>query len=178
MNETTTKKSAKTGAAAVGGETPKFPMPKFDMPKLDMPKFGIPGFEIPKFEIPAAFRDLAEQSASQAKGNYDKMKTMAEEATEVLEDTFATASKGATDCGVKLIEIARANTNAAFDFAAALLGAKSIAGVVELSTAQMRRNVEALQRQGSELTALAQKVSAESSEPVKQSLTKAFSKVA
>ena len=172
MTDTTVKtKSAKLGAAAAAGDAPKFTTPKFDIPK-------IPSFEMPKIEVPAAFRDFAEKSASQAKDNYERMKSMAEEATEVLEDTFATASKGATDCGVKLIEIARANTNSAFDYAAALLGAKSFAGVVELSTTQMRKNVETLQRQGSELTALAQKVSVEATEPVKQSITKAFNRVA
>ena len=44
------------------------------------------------------------------------MKSAAEEATDVLEDTYATATKGAADYGLKLIETARANTNAAFDF--------------------------------------------------------------
>ena len=36
------------------------------------------------------------------------MKAAAEEATDVLEDTYATASKGASDYGLKVIENARA----------------------------------------------------------------------
>ena len=83
---------------------------------FELPKFELPNFEIPKMEIPAAFREIAEKSVSQAKENYEKMKSAAEEATDVLEDTYATATKGASEYGLKCIEAARANTNATFDF--------------------------------------------------------------
>ena len=53
---------------------------------FEMPKFELPNFEIPKMEIPAAFRELAEKSVSQAKETYEKMKSAAEEATDVLEE--------------------------------------------------------------------------------------------
>ena len=49
------------------------------------------------------------------------MKTAAEEATDVLESTYSTASKGASEYGLKVIEAARTNTNAAFDFAGELM---------------------------------------------------------
>ena len=88
---------------------------------FEMPKFELPNFEVPKMEIPAAFRELAEKSVSQAKETYEKMKSAAEEATDVLEDTYATATKGASDYGLKVIEAARANTNAAFDFATQIM---------------------------------------------------------
>ena len=95
-------------------------------------------------EIPAAFRELAEKSVSQAKETYEKMKSAAEEATDVLEDTYATASKGASDYGLKMIEAARANTNAAFDFASQLMTVKSLSEMVELSTAHTRKQFETL----------------------------------
>src|SRR3954462_3288920 len=79
---------------------------------FELPKFDIPNFEMPKMEIPAAFREIAEKSVSQAKENYEKMKTAAEEATDMLEGTYATATKGASDYGLKLIEAMRQNTNA------------------------------------------------------------------
>src|SRR5262249_9115403 len=80
---------------------------------FELPKFELPNFEMPKLEIPAAFREFAEKSVSQAKENYEKMKSAAEQATDVLEDTYANASKGAADYGLKLIETARTNTNSA-----------------------------------------------------------------
>ena len=83
---------------------------------FEMPKFEMPKFEIPKVEMPAAFREFAERGVAQAKDTYEKMKAAAEEATDVLETTYSTASKGASDYGMKVIETARINTNAAFDY--------------------------------------------------------------
>jgi len=145
---------------------------------FEMPKFELPNFELPKMEIPAAFREIAEKSVSQAKETYEKMKSAAEEATDVLEDTYATASKGASDYGLKMIEAARENTNAAFDFATQLMTVKSLSEVVELSTAHTRKQFEALTAQTKELAAIAQKVATETAEPVKESFGKAFKKVA
>jgi hypothetical protein len=115
--------------AAPTFDTPKFEMPKFDMPKFDMPKFDMPKFDMPKMEIPAAFRELAEKGIAQAKDNYDKVKSAAEQATDVLEETYTTASQGASGYGVKLIETARTNSNAAFDLLSELLAAKSYSEV-------------------------------------------------
>ncbi len=129
-------------------------------------------------EAPAAFRDIAEKSQSHAKDSYEKMKSAAEEATGVLEDTYATASKGAADYSLKVIEMARENTNAAFDFAAELLGAKTFSEVVELTTAHARKQFEALSEQGKELAALAQKVATEAAEPIKEGMSKAAKKAA
>jgi phasin len=145
---------------------------------FEMPKFELPNFEIPKMEIPAAFREIAEKSVSQAKETYEKMKSAAEEATDVLEDTYAAASKGASDYGLKVIEAARANTNAAFDFATQLMTVKSLSEMVELSTAHTRKQFEALTTQSKELAAIAQKVATDSAEPVKESFGKVFKKVA
>jgi phasin len=152
--------------------------PAFEFPKFEIPKFEIPHFEMPKLEIPAAFREFAEKSVSQAKENYERMKGAAEEATDLLEDTYATASKGTSDYGLKVIEAARANTNAAFDFAAEAMTVKSFSDFVELSTGHARKQFEQLTAQSKELAALAQKVATATAEPVKESVTKAFKKVA
>jgi phasin len=141
---------------------------------FEMPKFELPHFEIPKMEIPAAFRELAEKSVSQARENYEKMKSAAEEATDVLEDTYATATKGVAEYGLKVIEAARANTNAGFDFASQLVTVKSVAEIVELSTAHARKHFEAVVAQSKELAAIAQKTAADTAEPVKESFGKAF----
>jgi phasin len=145
---------------------------------FEFPKFGIPNFEMPKMEVPAAFREFAEKGVSQAKEHYEKMKCAAEEATGLLEGTYATASKGASEYGFKVIEAARTNTNAAFDFASELMGAKSFSDFVELSTAHARKQFETLTAQSKELASLAQKVATETAEPVKESVSKAFKKVA
>jgi phasin len=164
MAETaTTPPKMKTKPAASPFEMPKFEMPKFDMPKVEMP---------------AAFREFAERGVAQAKDTYEKMKAVAEEATDVLETTYSTASKGASDYGLKVIEAARVNTNAAFDYAGELLAAKTFSEVIELSSAHARKQFEALTRQSKELSALAQKVATDTAEPIKNGMNKAFAKVA
>jgi phasin len=141
---------------------------------FEMPKFEIPKFEIPKVEVPAAFREIAEKGLSQAKESYEKMKAAAEEATDVIEDTYSTASKGASDYGLKLIEVARVNTNAAFDFANEMFKVKSPSEMVELTTAHARKQFETMSAQGKELATLAQKVATESVEPIKSGVNKAL----
>src|SRR5262249_57224254 len=145
---------------------------------FEMPKFELPNFDLPKMEITGAARELAEKTVTQAKENYERMKSAAEEATDVLEDTYATATKGCSDYGLKVIEAARENTNAAFDFASQLMTVKSLSEAVELSTSHVRKQFEALTAQSKELVAIAQKVAADTAEPVKESFGKALKKVA
>ncbi len=155
-----------------------FEMPKFEMPKFEMPKFDMPQFDMPKMEMPAAFRELAEKSVAQAKENYEKMKSMAEEATDLMEDTYTTASKGCSGYGLKLIETARANTDAAFDLMSGLMGAKSYSEVVELTSGYMRKQFETMTAQAKELSEHAQKVATETAEPIKESFNNALKKAA
>jgi phasin len=161
---TTTPPKAKTSKPSTGA----FEMPKFEMPK----------FEMPKVEMPAAFREFAERGVAQAKDTYEKMKAAAEEATDMLETTYSTASKGSSDYGLKVIEAARVNTNAAFDFFSEMITAKSLSEVIELSSAHTRKQFETLTKQSKELGTLAQKVATETAEPIKSGINKALSKVA
>ena len=143
-----------------------------------MPKFEMPKFDMPKVEMPAAFREFAERGVAQAKDTYEKMKAAAEEATDVLETTYSTATKGASDYGLKVIEAARVNTNAAFDFAGEVHGREDAVGSHRTLHAHARKQFEALTAQSKELGALAQKVATETAEPIKSGMNKAFSKVA
>jgi phasin len=158
--------------------TTKSAFTPFDVSKFEMPKFELPGFDLPKFEVPAAFREAAEKGVAQAKEGWEKMKSATEEATEVLEESYTTAAKGASEYGLKVIDAARTNTNAAFDFATGIATAKSLSELVELSTAHARKQFETVSAQTKELTSLAQKVTADTVEPFKTGFTSAFKKVA
>jgi phasin len=158
--------------------TPKTKTSKPMTSAFEMPKFELPKFDMPKVEMPAAFREFAERGVAQAKDTYEKMKAAAEEATDVLETTYSTATKGASDYGLKVIEVARANTNAAFDFAGEIMAAKTLSEVVELTSAHARKQFETLTQQSKDLSALAQKVATDTAEPIKSGMNKAFSKVA
>jgi len=163
---TQTPKSKSKAIASVS--TPAFEMPKFEMPK----------FEMPKIEIPTVFRELAEKGVAQAKENYEKAKSVAEKATDVLEDTYSTASKGCASYGLKVIETTRANSDATFDLLSELMTAKSYSEMVELYSAYLRKQFDALVTQAKELSEHAQKVATETAEPIKESLSTAFNKAA
>ena len=152
--------------------------PDRDGPKFEIPRFDLPKFELPKFEVPAAFREFAEKGVTQARDNWEKMKAATEEATDLIEGSYATCSKGMADYGLKLIEATRDNTNAAFDLAGQLMAVKSLSEAVELSTAHARKQFETMSMQTRELATLAQKVATETSEPIKESVASAFKKVA
>jgi phasin len=145
---------------------------------FDFTKFMAPNFDLPKFEIPAEFREFAEKTASQAKETCEKMKTANEEMSDRFKEAYTRATKGAADYGLGLIEAARANVDATFDYAIKLFAAKSPSELIELSTAHLRKQFEAMTEQSKELTALAQKVANETAEPIKEGVTKAFKQAA
>jgi phasin len=125
-----------------------------------------------ELDLPATLRDIAEKSVSQAKGAYDKIKSAAEETTDLIEDTYVTASKGFSEFNVKALEAARANINASFDFARALMQVKTMSQAVELTTSHIRKQFESMIEQSRELTEAAQKVATETTEPIKAGVEK------
>ena len=165
MAETTTVSTPKSKKPVASAAAP------FEAPKFDVPKFEMPKFDMSSMEVPAAFREIAEKGIAQAKESYEKVKSAAEQATDVLEDTYSAASKGYADLGLKLIDNARTNTNAAFDLYGELLTAKSYAEVVEKSTAYVRAQFESLTAQAKEFSEEAQKAAAATVQPAKESLS-------
>jgi phasin len=120
------------------------------------------------------FQEIAEKGFAQAKVNVDKAKAATEEVTDLLKNSYATAAKGATEYNLKVIDVARANTNTAFDYARQMLAVKSVPEFVELSTAHARKQFETMTAQSKELTALAHKMTTEITEPLKTGVAKAF----
>lgn len=155
--ETTVKKAAKSAA-------PKFEAPKFEAPKFDPSKI----------QVPEVFREMAEKSVEQAKEGYARLRTAAEDATDVVEDTYLQAARGATEFNLKAIEAIRTNMNASLDYARELLAAKSMSEAVELSATHLRMQFDALSAQAKDFSTLAQKVATDAAEPLKSSVNKTF----
>ncbi len=120
---------------------------------------------------------MAEKGVAHARDTFTKVKAASEEAAGLLQNTYVTVAQGVTDYNLKLIEMARTNTRAAFDYANELLGVKSPAEFIELSTAQMRKQFDIASAQNKELCTLAQEVATEASEPITAGVSKAFNKV-
>jgi phasin len=141
----------------------------------------IPNFEMRKFdlsntEMPEAFREMTEKGLAHVRDTYAKAKVASDEAADLLQNTYATVIKGANHYNLKLFEIARTNTGAAFDYAHELLDAKSPSEFIELTTAQMRKQFDMFSAQNKELWALAQEAATEAAEPIKIGVSKAFNK--
>jgi phasin len=165
-----------TETTAIKAKTTKHAASSFDMPNYGIPEFEISKFDLPNVEMPEAFREMAEKGVAHARDTNAKAKVASEEAAHLLANTYATVAKGTTDYNLKLIEFARTNTRAAFDYAHELLGVKSPSEFIELSTAQMRKQFDIVSAQNKELFAIAQEVSTEAAEPIKTGVSNAFNK--
>jgi phasin len=138
--------------------------------------FDIPLFALPKMAIPEIFHGIAEQGAVRARENCEKMKAASGEIADILRETYSTNARGATDYGLKIIEISGANTTSAFDFLTNLMGTKSLSEIIQKSATQSRKNFEVVSAQNKELWDLAQKVATETAEPIKKSVTRVLQK--
>jgi phasin len=118
-------------------------------------------------------REFVEKGAARAEDAYRKTQAAVGETTKVMEQTYSAASKGAADFNLHLLDIAQANMNAAFDFARQLTRVTSPSEFFELSTAQVRKQVETLTKQTQDLTQLAQKVTTQAAQPL-QAVARTF----
>jgi phasin len=107
---------------------------------------------------PNVLRDVAEQSAAQAKENLETMSAAAGEATNLLKHGLATNLKGTQDYSAKVLEFANANINAAVEHVTKLLSAKSPMEFFALSNEYAKRQFEIFTRQAQELAAIVQKM--------------------
>ncbi len=132
-------------------------------------------FAMPTFEVPEAFRSFAEQGMAQSREAYTRMKSAAEDATDLLEDSVESTRESVKEAQFKAIEMAKANTDAAFDFFRQLLTTTSVADAVQLQTAFARERFEALVDYSKEAQATMTKLSTEASKPAKAMFDKAMS---
>jgi phasin len=123
-------------------------------------------------------KTFVEMGGAHIKDTSEKMGAATEQTTKMIENTYATAAKGISDYNLKALEIARVNSDAAFDYAQQLMSVKSPSEMLELWTAHARKQFEALTQQSKELATIGQRVAAETAEPLTSGVTKAFNKAA
>jgi len=128
----------------------------------------------PMSAAPQTARGTVEKGTAQAKETLEKMSAATSEATDLIKTGYSTAVKGAQDYNNKLLQFAQANTNVGFDFAQRLLGVKSPSEFMELAAEHARKQFETLTEQAKELTALGQKVTLMTTEPLKAGVTKSL----
>jgi phasin len=125
-------------------------------------------------ELPSSLTDLFEKSVARAKDAHEKVTSIVEHSTEAFEEAFTCANRGSAEYRAKVMEIARANANLAFDLAREVCEAKSFGDLFESAVAHQRRQFDTAATQMKELSALTQKVVSETTEPIRSGMTEPF----
>jgi phasin len=126
------------------------------------------------FEVPEQMRAFAEKGVSQARESYAKFKDAAESHNGTIEAVFSSAHKGASEYTAKLMEFAKANTQAHLDFTQELFSVKSPTDAFSLWTTHSKTQLETFQAQAKELAEIAQRAATAAAEPIKASTAKLY----
>jgi phasin len=120
---------------------------------------------MPQTEIPEAVRAAAERGVKQMRAAYDAMRSATEQAGGLIEESCGVTSRGLHELGLQFVEAARAQANASFDFAGALIGARSPSQALELQTAYARQQFETATTQTKDFAATATRLVADGAKP-------------
>src|SRR5215469_18742959 len=110
---------------------------------------------------------MNEDSASKiARESFDKTLEAGAETVRGVQEGFTSALENVRDLNVRLIAVARANTDAAFDFAREIAEAKTPSDLAQAWTTHATKQFDMLTKQVSDFTTLGQQFATTSSEPV------------
>lgn len=129
------------------------------------------------FQIPETFRSIAENGVAQARAGYAMLREAAETGNEAIEEALETATRGAGTYAERVLELSRANTQAALDFSVALMGAGSLSEAFELLGGQARSQIETFVAQSKELAELGHQVATDAFAPIRDGASKALASV-
>jgi phasin len=131
-------------------------------------------WRVPGYEVPEAFRAMTEQGIEQARESYSRMKAAAEEATDMVEETFETTREGVLALQLRSLDAAKAGTDAYFDLTRKLLGTRSVADALQLQTAFARDRFEAFVDYAKDVQTGVTKLSEETVRPAQDAFNKAM----
>jgi hypothetical protein len=106
------------------------------------------------------------EASRMAHESFDRTLETGAETVRGVQEGLTSALENARDLNVRLIEMARANTHAAFDFAREVAEAKAPSDLVQAYSTHATKQFDMLTKQASELTTLGQQFADASSEPV------------
>ena len=127
--------------------------------------------------IPESVRATAVKAVDQSREVYDRSRDALDASFATLERTFDAAGQGAVALNRKIIDIAQRNVNSGFDLAKSLAGAKNLSEMVELQAAYWQKQLNTLPSQAEEVHALANKMAAAASQPLKEQVKQGVDKL-
>ena len=128
----------------------------------------------PAREMQENLRKAAEMRLEETRAAYARVKTVAEDATQSLEKSYAAAYQGFTALNAKAVDAMRANVEAGAGLFKALTGAKSLTEAMEVQSGHARKLFDALTFQAKDMATMAQKIAADAVAPIKASVSKAM----
>jgi phasin len=131
-------------------------------------------WQVPSYEVPEALRAMTEQGIEQARETYSRMKVVAEEATDMVEETVETTREGVMALQLRSLDAAKANADAFFDLTRKLLGTRSVADAIQLQTAFARDRFEAFVDYTKEVQSEVTKLGEEAARPARDAFNKAL----
>jgi phasin len=131
-------------------------------------------WHVPSYEMPEAFRAMTEQGIEQARESYSRMKAVAEEATDMVEETFDTTRESVLALQLRSLDAAKGNSDAYFDFTRKLLGTRSVTDALQLQTAFARDRFDAFVDYAKDVQAGVTKLTEEVGRPAHEAFNKAL----
>ena len=122
-------------------------------------------------------REFAQIGVRKATEGFEQMSKAAQTATEELNTQFTQARESATTAGLKLLEVAKEDTDAGFAAVRDFLAAKSPIEAFDVSAKYWRGRLEARMAQAQDLGAYVRKAADDVVRPVQERIEK-FSKAA
>ncbi len=124
--------------------------------------------------VPESVRALAEKTVTQTREAYERGKDSLEDSIGAMERSLDAAGQGATAFNRKVVELAQRNLTSGFDLAKNLAAAKNLAEIVELQSAFIRDQFEVFASQAGEIRTLTTKIAADTTEPIKDQVTRSL----
>jgi hypothetical protein len=109
---------------------------------------------------------IANEAAGIARDTVKKGEAATEQSLHAAQEGFAMAAESTRDFNLKMIEIARANTEAFFDFAQKAATTREPGALMELFTTHTKKQMEMFSKQSQELTVLGQKLAGKNVLPI------------
>ena len=117
-----------------------------------------------------------DRTSRAARETFDKVTAAAEDTTRGMQESFATTVGNVRDFNVKLIGMARQNTEAAFDLAQQLATVEAPSDLAQVWSTHAKKQFEMMTEQAKDLASLGQKLASSNMEPLARSAGQAFKK--
>lgn len=128
-------------------------------------------------QVPENVQAMTEEGVARSREAYEKMAAVAREATSGIEEVAVTHSRGVRTIGEQMLDVMTANTEAAFDAAAAIAGAKTLPEAARMQADFLQQQMAKAGEQTKELYETSSRVTRETVETLNQVATKTMDHV-